>query len=118
MLRCGSDAERTTAILHDLVEKTPWTLDELRAEGFAGEVVKAVDALTRRDGEDYEEYVRRAATVPIGRQVKVADLLDHLERMRTLPPRDDRAARLERYRRALAILGEAVPPEIARDLSG
>jgi (p)ppGpp synthase/HD superfamily hydrolase len=118
MLRCGSDAERTTAILHDLIEKTPWTLDELRAEGFAGEVVAAVDALTRRDGEDYEDYVRRAATVPIGRQVKIADLVDHLERMRTLPPRADHAARLERYRRALAMLGGAIPPEIAADLPG
>lgn len=116
MLRCGSDAERTAAILHDLVEKTSWTLEALRAEGFGGEVVVAVDALTRRDGEDYEDYVRRAATVPLGRQVKIADLLDHLDRMRTLPPRADHAARLDRYRRALAILGTTIPDEIARDL--
>jgi (p)ppGpp synthase/HD superfamily hydrolase len=105
MLRCESTTDRITAILHDLLERTPWTLERLRAEGFSEEVIAAVDALTKRDGEDYEDYVRRAALLPMARRVKVADLGDNLERLRNTAPGGVSATRLDRYRRALAILG-------------
>ena len=49
---CGED-ERVVALLHDVVEKGPgWTLEALAAKGFSPEVVEAVDALTRREGEN------------------------------------------------------------------
>src|SRR5690349_12469488 len=61
MLRVQTDAERMAAVLHDVVEDTDWTLDALREHGFPDEVVTAVDHLTRREGESYEEFVTRAA---------------------------------------------------------
>lgn len=100
MLRMGTDAERMAAVLHDVVEDAPWTLDDLRARGFPAEVVEAVDRLTRRAGEPYDEAVERAAAHPVARRVKVADLEDNLDlrRLNRLDERD--VARLERYLRA------------------
>src|ERR1700742_4520783 len=64
MLRVGTAAERIAAVLHDVAEDTPWTLDALAAEGFAAaalaaeasppDVLAAAGRLTRRDGEGYE----------------------------------------------------------------
>ncbi|MBV9109275.1 MAG: bifunctional (p)ppGpp synthetase/guanosine-3',5'-bis(diphosphate) 3'-pyrophosphohydrolase, partial [Gemmatimonadetes bacterium] len=65
MTRVQTDAERMAAVLHDVVEDTAWTLDDLRARGFPDEVLRAVDALTRREGETYEAFVERAAADPV-----------------------------------------------------
>lgn len=63
-MRLSGELERLAAVLHDMVEDTPWMLHELRAVWFTEEVLDAVDALTRRKGEDYFEFVRRAAQNP------------------------------------------------------
>lgn len=52
MARVTTDEERMAAILHDVIEDSEWTLDDLRKEDFAVVVLQAVDDLTRRDGED------------------------------------------------------------------
>lgn len=104
MLRCETNEERMAAVMHDMVEDCGWTLDQLRAEGFPEPVVEAVDAVTRRDGETYEDFVLRAKLHPIGRRVKLADLADNsdLSRLPEVTPRDQ--ARLEKYRRAMDAL--------------
>jgi len=107
MLRLPSLEEKIAAVLHDVVEDTPWTLEGLREAGFSEAVVSAVDALTRRTGETYEDFVARAATHPIGRTVKRADLEDNMDLSRLPHPTEADLARLHRYRRALALLGGA-----------
>lgn len=104
MLRCETNEERMAAVMHDMVEDCGWTLDQLRAEGFPEPVVEGVDAVTRRDGETYEDFVLRAKLHPIGRRVKLADLADNsdLSRLAEVTPRDQ--ARLEKYRRAMDAL--------------
>ncbi len=72
MQKMHAEAEMMAAVLHDVVEDTPWTLDTLRAEGFSHEVLAAVDSVTHRDGETYNDYLARAAANPIGRKVKLA----------------------------------------------
>ncbi len=106
MLRLKTPAERIAAVLHDVVEDSDWTLDDLRAAGFSEEIVAAVDHLTRRAGEPYMAFIRRAAAHPVARRVKMADLEDNLDRTRlaTITPRDE--ARLAKYERALALLRE------------
>ena len=73
MLRVSTAEEQITAILHDVVEDSGWSLESLRDEGFSESVIQAVDAVTKRAGEDYFAFVRRAAASPIGRNVKLAD---------------------------------------------
>ena len=71
--------EKIVAWLHDVVENNAaWTTQRLLAEGFPEAVVEAVDAMTRRMGEDYFDFARRAAANPLARPVKFADLKDNL----------------------------------------
>ncbi|MDP8981886.1 MAG: HD domain-containing protein [Acidobacteriota bacterium] len=79
MLRMSSEVEMIVAILHDVVEDTPWTFDRLRAEGFSQDVLTALDGVTRRPEETYHEFVARSKTNPISRQVKIADLEDNMD---------------------------------------
>src|SRR5215213_8186221 len=97
MLRLRTDAERMAAVLHDVVEDTAWTLDDLRARGFPAEVVDAVDGLTRRPGEAYDAFVERAAAHAVAKRVKLADIEDNLDlrRMDRVEARD--LDRLGRY---------------------
>jgi (p)ppGpp synthase/HD superfamily hydrolase len=80
MLTLNSPESRIAAILHDVVEKSgDWTLERLRLEGFNAEVLDAVDALTKKPGETFEDLVKRAGHNKIGRLVKIADIQDHLK---------------------------------------
>ena len=79
------DKAKVVAYLHDIVEKGKgWTLDRLREEGFPREIIAAVDALTRRDNEAWEDFVRRAGANALARPVKQADLEDNLAQVQTL----------------------------------
>ena len=100
MFRVETENERIAAVLHDVVEDTDWTLDGLRAEGFPEEIVQAVDCLTRREGESYDDRVARAAAHPIARRVKLADLEDNMDARRLTRWCEEDAARFERYHRA------------------
>jgi (p)ppGpp synthase/HD superfamily hydrolase len=102
MLRVTSVEEQMAAVLHDIVEDTTITLDMLLAEGFPREVVRAVDALTKRSSETYEAFVARAAMDPIGRSVKLADLAENSDLTRIQSPTTKDIERVEKYRRAIA----------------
>jgi (p)ppGpp synthase/HD superfamily hydrolase len=67
------------ALLHDVVEKTSVELGDLRAAGADDRLVDVVDALTERDGEPLETYLRRCAANPLALRVKRADITDKLE---------------------------------------
>lgn len=99
MQRLNHPDAQIVAILHDVVEDTPITLDDLRTAGFAVEIVAAVDAVTRRAEERYAQFIERLQDNPLARQVKLADLEDNmdLKRFSTLTPAD--LARVERYHR-------------------
>ncbi len=107
MLQMHTDAERIVAVLHDVVEDNPaWPLARLADEGFAAEVLEAVDDLTRRADESYEAFVRRAAQRPLARTIKKADLRDNMN-IERLPVLDEKAtARLARYHKALMYVKE------------
>src|SRR4051812_38119694 len=79
MLRLESDLERIVGVLHDVVEDTPYSFDALRKLGYAEEVLAALDCVTKRDGERYEDFIERAATNPVARRVKLADLEDNMD---------------------------------------
>jgi (p)ppGpp synthase/HD superfamily hydrolase len=107
MLRMGSETEMMVAILHDTVEDTDWTLDRLRQAGFAAEVVQAVECLTHRDQETYEDFIARVQTNPIARKVKLADLEDNMDlrRLSTVTAQD--VQRLHKYHQAWLALRQA-----------
>jgi (p)ppGpp synthase/HD superfamily hydrolase len=107
MMRLETEAERMAAILHDVVEDTPYTLERLRELGYPEEVLGALDCLTKREGESYEAFIDRVRPHPLARRVKLADLEDNMDvrRLPSVGPRE--TERLARYRAAWARLKEA-----------
>jgi (p)ppGpp synthase/HD superfamily hydrolase len=94
------------ALLHDVVEDTAVTLEEL-ATIFPAPVVEAIALMTHDDDTPYLEYVARIKTNPIARAVKLADLIHNSDKTR-LEDQDTNAAALkrweEKYNKALEIL--------------
>ncbi len=111
MARVDALEQKTVAILHDIVEDTAWTLERLQAEGFSADIIEAVDCLTKREGEPYDQLIARAARNELARKVKEADLQDNLDvrRADTLSPAD--LPRLQKYLDALATLRHQNPAE-------
>ena len=107
MLSLSSPEARMAAVLHDVVEDGEVTFEQLRAEGFAAVVVEAVEALTKRAGEDFDAFIRRVAPNALAREVKLADLRDNSDLSRITQPTGNDRARLKKYKKAIACL-EAV----------
>ena len=108
MFQLETEQEQVAGVLHDLVEDTSYTLDDLRRLGYPDPVVTAVDCLTRREDESYEEFVERAGAHPIARRVKLADLEDNMD-IRRLPEVTERdLERLNRYIRARTRIRELI----------
>lgn len=105
MLKMTTDDERIVAALHDVVEDCPdWTFDRLRAEGFSERVLAGLDGVTRRKGEAYLDFIRRAGSHWLSRTVKWADLLDNMDTSRLKEMTREDVKRQDRYREALGIL--------------
>ena len=104
MLRLEGMEERIVAVLHDVVEDSDWTLERLRNEGFSEIILQAIDAVSRRPDEDYNEFIVRASKNSIGRRVKLADLEDNSDLSRLTEVTDRDLARLRKYQRGIAIL--------------
>jgi (p)ppGpp synthase/HD superfamily hydrolase len=100
MLRQRDEAARIVGVLHDVLEDTPTTLADLLSAGYSQEICEAVDCLTRRAGEPYEEMIARVAANPIARRVKLADLDDNLDSRRQESTDDAVLARREKYKSA------------------
>ena len=90
----------TVAALHDVVEDSTLTLHDLKEQGFPQVVVEAVDALTRREGEAYEDCIERVSKNVLATRVKRADLENNLDVRRLLHVTTSDLGRLERYRKA------------------
>ncbi|MEV1013852.1 HD domain-containing protein [Micromonospora sp. NPDC049801] len=105
MLAEHGDNAVMAGLLHDVVEDTPITLNDLRAAGYPDEVVSAVDAVSRREGETYMDMIRRASAHPLGRLVKLADNRHNSseERLAHLDPENAEFLR-RRYAKARAVL--------------
>lgn len=105
--------------LHDVVEDTPITLYRLVEMGFPPEVVAAVDSVTRREGEPYDDLIRRAAADSIGRLVKLADNATNSDESRLALLDDATAARLRRKyalaREVLEMLAPVSPVECLKE---
>lgn len=77
-----SEQQKKAGILHDIVEDTDLTLDDLRQKGVEEDVVRVVDLLTHREEDSYEEYIRKIVSSgnEIAIQVKLNDLHHNLQR--------------------------------------
>lgn len=100
-----TDEETTVvALLHDVVEDTSVTLDDLAAEGFSQSVLDAIALMTHAPGVNYMDYVAEIKKNPIAKAVKIADLTHNstLSRLNEITPKD--LERVETYREAKEFL--------------
>ena len=116
--------EKIVGVLHDVVEDSDWTLEELAAEGFAPEIIEALRCLTHAEEEPYDRYIARIKGNPLAVAVKLNDLTDNMD-IRRLPYLSDKdVKRLKRYLRAYKQLtgeptysGLRLPPGVSERLS-
>jgi len=104
MLRMRTKDERIVAVLHDVIEDTRYTLEDLRKAGYSQKILRSLNYLTRLEGEEYEEFIRRVKHNPLARKVKIADIEDNLNLGRIRKPKKHDFMRIEKYRRALSEL--------------
>lgn len=98
--RLATPEAQVVGWLHDTVEDTPTTLQDIE-DHFGPETAAAVDAISRRDGESWSDYIERVAANPVARQVKISDLIDNsnLSRIPTVTMKD--VKRQAKYNKAL-----------------
>lgn len=90
--------EKIVAWLHDTVEDTDVTIEYIR-EQFGDEIAEAVDSMTHRSEETYDEYVDRLSRNPLARQVKLADLTHNMDLNRIVHLTEKDYKRVEKYKR-------------------
>lgn len=92
------------ALLHDLIEDTDYTLEDLRERGFSETVIEAIALMTHEKGVKYEAYLERIKANPLAKTVKLADIAHNSDRTR-LDDDDPRAEKWQtKYATARAIL--------------
>ena len=102
------DSEESTivALLHDVVEDTDLTIEDLKAMGFSDEVTDAITLMTHEEGVEYMDYVKKIKNNELARKVKLADL-KHNSDLTRLEEADERALkRQEKYLKAIKLLTE------------
>jgi hypothetical protein len=114
MLTCRETVDQIAAVLHDAVEDTALEIRDLVEAGYQSDVVAAVDSLTRRISESYDDYIKRVGENEVARRVKIADLRENLANNRRLPDAPGKAERIHRYETALALLGGHYDPFFGR----
>ena len=102
MLQMDSEEEMITAVLHDVVEDSEFTLDDLAAMGFPDPVLDALALLTHdKEKSSYENYILALKQNPLAVRVKLADLTHNMDiRRLPTPLRRRDLDRLAKYRRA------------------
>ncbi len=114
MASVDSEPEKIAAALHDVVEDTDWTIEQLREEGFSEEVLTAVACLTKPESKDPDAYMSYLVGIrhnPIALKVKLADIGDNTSPARTKDLDSELRAKLAaKYEGALKILNrEEIP---------
>ena len=102
--RVDTEYEICVALLHDVVEDTDITLNDLAAAGFPTEIVRAVDYLTRRKGMSYDDYLARVQKDTIATRVKIEDLKHNLDLTRFARITEKNEEKAKFYKQYLDIL--------------
>ncbi len=74
-----TEVEKICGVLHDLIEDTDWTFDDLKNEGFSDEIITIIDCVTKRENEDYSSFIERVKQNPIAVKIKINDLKDNMD---------------------------------------
>lgn len=112
MMSLETIEEKIVGVLHDVVEDSDWTFEDLKSEGFSEEIIDALRSVTKNEPErgtdtGYYRFIQRAKSNAIGRRVKIADLKDNMDLTRIPSEQLDEQtfARLKKYKKSLELSG-------------
>ena len=100
MLSLSRNQDRICAVLHDIIEDTDVTIEELKNLGFPEDILEAIMLLTKQEGESYEDFITRLLPNPIACRVKLADLNDNMNLSRITSPDEKDLERIKKYEAA------------------
>lgn len=103
-LRHLGDDYMIVGVLHDTIEDSEWTIDQLRSEGFSEEIITAITLLTHEQGQSYDDYIKAISLNPLARAVKIRDLEHNTKITRLKGLRKKDFDRMEKYHRAYVYL--------------
>ncbi len=104
MFKFQTEAEMIVAVMHDVLEDSDLTHDDLKKIGFSDAAIEAIDCLSKRDNENYESFILRVSENNLARKIKIEDIIDNLNLTRLKKITDKDLQRIEKYHRALRVL--------------
>lgn len=104
MLSVEKINEKIVALLHDVVEDSEVTFEELANEGFPKKILKAVELLTKTEKKTYEDYIQEIKNNDLARAVKLADLKDNMNITRLKKVTESDKLRIKKYKAAYNLL--------------
>lgn len=100
-----SDNEKIVGVLHDVIEDSDWTFEQLIAEGFSTEVIAALRCVTKlSENEPYDKFIQRVKKNPLAVKVKINDLTDNMDIRRLAYISEKDVKRLRKYLKAYKLL--------------
>ena len=101
MMQMENEDEKIVAVLHDVVEDSSLTFDDLKNQGFSNDIIDALKCLTKEKGEAYEDFIERVSQNRLATKVKIADIKDNIDvtRLKTINEKD--LERIQKYHNAL-----------------
>lgn len=106
MSKMGSEEEMAVALLHDVIEDSEFSADDLLEAGIPAIIVNAVISLTKIDGEDYDAFMERVLKNKLASRVKKADIEDNINLLRLNVVTEKDLARAAKYHKAWRFLDE------------
>jgi len=106
MAKMKTDLEMSVALLHDVIEDSDITAEQLLAEGIPAEVVEAVVCLSKNENESYQDFVARAKKNKLAAKIKIADIEDNIDALRLTSLDEYDLARIKKYHSAWRFLKE------------
>lgn len=100
--------EKIVAILHDIIEDTSLTLNDLKKLGFSNIVIEAIDAITKRQGEAYHDYLKRVMNNKIAIKVKIEDLKHNADITRYDSPTRENINKCNEYKKKLEFVKNSI----------
>jgi len=98
------EAAMCVAVMHDVVEDTKYTINDIADLGFSEAVCYSLSNMTHRDGVSYEDYIKIIGTDPLATAIKLADLQDNSDITRLKGIRKKDLDRMEKYHKAYLYL--------------
>lgn len=106
MSKMKTEEEMCVALLHDVIEDSDFTAEDLLNEGIPSSIVDAVQLLSKNDNEDYYEFIEKLLNNNLAAKVKRADIEDNINILRLNEVSDKDLGRIAKYHRAWKMITE------------